>query len=67
MSDEMVTCEICDEQSISELLQQCFSCSRTYHLNPFSNKPGRDCGDAVIGESLGVYYYCRACMEQSAN
>ena len=67
MSNEMTTCEICDEESSLELLQHCFSCNRSYHLNPFSNKPGKDCGDAVIGESLGVYYYCHDCLEQSSN
>jgi hypothetical protein len=57
-------CEICGEGGAVELLQDCFRCGRRYHLNPYNNQPGKDCGDAVIGASLGVQYLCDICLEE---
>jgi predicted nucleic acid-binding Zn-ribbon protein len=57
-------CEICGEDGAAELLQDCFHCGRRYHLNPYNNQPGKDCGDAVIGASLGVHYLCDVCLEE---
>jgi hypothetical protein len=42
----------------------CFECGRTFHLNPRSDVEGIDCGDAWIGESLGVTTYCSKCIER---
>ena len=56
-------CEICGEPDAPEYLQECFQCGRTFHLNPYNNQPGRDCGDALIGESLGVHYLCELCLQ----
>ncbi len=59
-------CYICDlSDAAVEFFQQCYSCGQTFHLNPFSNKPGKDCGDAILGESQGLYYYCELCLTQT--
>ena len=60
-------CAICGEQAEAALLQECFHCGRTFHLNPYNNQPGQDCGDALIGESLGVHYLCDICIEAANN
>lgn len=57
-------CAICGEHGTSEFLQDCFRCGRSYHLNPYNNQPGKDCGDALIGPSLGVSYLCDICLEE---
>lgn len=57
-------CEICGEHGTAEFLQDCFRCGRSYHLNPYNNQPGKDCGDALIGPSLGVHYLCDICLEE---
>lgn len=56
------TCGICELEAEAVLLQMCFRCDVTYHLNPYSNVEGIDCGDAIIGPELGVYYYCAPCL-----
>jgi len=60
---EIDTCGICGREADVLLLQSCFRCDTTYHLNPSSREPGIDCGDAILGAELGVYYYCNPCME----
>lgn len=60
-------CAICGEQELDRrLLHECFNCYRLYHLNPYANQPGKDCGDAVIGEEFGLYYYCEQCLQEMA-
>lgn len=66
MIADSTTCEICDETAETELLQECFECGRTFHLNPYNNRPGKDCGDALIGASFGVHYYCTPCLEAAS-
>lgn len=59
-----LTCGVCGEQAEHPtLLAECFDCSRWFHLNPYSNQPGRDCGDAVIGSSDGIETTCNDCIE----
>jgi len=62
MADELETCGICGVGAEPVLLQMCFRCDTQYHLNPYSNREGVDCGDAIIGPELGVYYYCAPCL-----
>ena len=58
-------CEICGrDESDPRLLQQCFGCDVTFHLEPSSGADGIDCGDAWVGEELGVYYYCQRCIDR---
>ena len=60
MADD--NCGICGLEAAPVLLQLCFRCDVSYHLNPYSNRDGIDCGDAIIGPELGVYYYCSPCL-----
>ncbi len=60
MADD--ACGICGVAAEPVLLQMCFRCDTLYHLNPYSNVEGIDCGDAVIGAELGLYYYCSPCI-----
>ena len=63
MPAQSPTCAVCgDDEASAELLAECFECGASYHLNPYNNRPGRDCGDAIIGETLGVHYYCEPCL-----
>jgi hypothetical protein len=56
-------CALCGE-AVEEraLLADCLSCGRLFHLNPFASRPGKDCGDAQIGPSLGVETFCDDCL-----
>ncbi len=61
---EDLTCAVCGEEAESAAwLSECFNCGRAFHLNPYQNRPGRDCGDALLGETLGVESYCADCLE----
>lgn len=60
MTDD--NCGICGLGAEPVLLQMCFRCDTLYHLNPYSNVEGIDCGDAIIGTELGLYYYCSPCI-----
>ena len=58
-------CSICGlAEPDPRLLQDCFECGNPFHLNPRADIEGRDCGDAWIGESLGVEYYCQTCIDR---
>ena len=63
MTADVIRCGVCGIEDEPELLTYCFRCAIMFHLNPYSNRPGRDCGDAVLGEvELGVFYYCEPCL-----
>ena len=55
-------CGICGLAAEPTLLQACFRCDVTFHLNPYANVAGIDCGDAVAGVEMGVYFYCTPCL-----
>lgn len=55
-------CGICELEADPILLQMCFRCDTNFHLNPYNTTDGIDCGDAVVGEEMGVYYYCGPCL-----
>lgn len=59
-------CGICELVAGARLLQECFRCNTPFHLNPYSNVEGIDCGDAVLAsdpESFGIEYYCNPCID----
>ena len=59
-----LTCAVCGETAeAATLLAECFECDRWFHLNPYSNQPGKDCGDAVIGPTDGIETTCNECIE----
>ena len=58
-------CSICGQaEPDPRLLQNCFECGNPFHLNPRADIEGRDCGDAWIGETLGIEYYCQTCIDR---
>lgn len=60
-----VTCSVCGKlEADLRNVQQCFSCGADFHLNPRNDQPGIDCGDAWIGESLGLEYFCQSCIDR---
>ncbi|HET6549977.1 MAG TPA: hypothetical protein VFG79_16050 [Solirubrobacter sp.] len=64
MTAAETTCAVCGgHEADPALLSRCFECGATFHLNPYSDRPGIDCGDAVIGPSMGVYFLCRPCLD----
>ncbi len=59
------TCSVCGIlESDPRNMQFCFECGEPFHLNPRNDQPGLDCGDAWIGESLGVEYFCQRCIDR---
>ncbi|MBG92718.1 MAG: hypothetical protein CL792_01905 [Chloroflexi bacterium] len=58
-------CHVCSslvEQN--SLAEQCIVCSNYFCLNPYNSDEFRDCGDAIIGPSMGVEYWCEPCLEK---
>ena len=58
-------CHVCS--SLVEkysLAEQCIACSNYFCLNPYNSQEFRDCGDAIIGPSMGVEYWCEPCLEK---
>ena len=63
-AENLTGCAVCQQaEPDPRLLQSCFECGNPFHLNPRTDVPGIDCGDAWIGESLGVEYYCQTCID----
>lgn len=64
-SDTTLQCAICgDAVADQRLVSECVNCNRTFHLNPYNSGDHRDCGDAIIGPSQGVEFWCQICLEQ---
>ncbi len=64
MSDAVERCSVCGiEEPDAALLESCFECNQRFHLNPRSDREGIDCGDAWIGPSLGVQFFCGTCID----
>ena len=61
---EGARCAVCERvEGDARLLQDCFECGARFHLNPRNDVEGIDCGDAWIGPTLGVHFYCQRCIE----
>lgn len=61
---EALICAVCGQAAESAVwLSMCFQCGRQFHLNPYNNQPGQDCGDAIFGaESVGIETHCGDCL-----
>ncbi len=63
--DVATVCSVCGvAEDDPRNMQFCFECGEPFHLNPRNDQPGLDCGDAWIGESLGVEYFCQPCIDR---
>ncbi len=57
-------CAICDEAAEDpRSLSRCLRCGRWFHLRVRMDRPGKDCGDAVVSDTIGVEMVCRACLD----
>ena len=64
-SDVTYQCAICDETvEDGRLVAECMACTRTFHLNPYSKGEYKDCGDAIIGPTEGVEFWCQDCLAE---
>lgn len=62
--EQVQRCAVCGEdEPDAALLELCFSCNEQFHLNPRNDVEGIDHGDAWIGPTLGVYFYCQSCID----
>ncbi len=62
-SETTLQCAVCGESTDdARLVSECMSCSRTFHLNPFNDADHKDCGDALIGPTQGVEFWCETCL-----
>ena len=58
-------CHVCSSSvARHSLAEQCIMCSNYFCLNPYNSDEFRDCGDAIIGPSMGVEYWCEPCLEK---
>ena len=55
-------CGICNEVEETPLAF-CIECGTKFHLNPRKDRPGKDCGDVVLGQSMGVEMICNNCID----
>lgn len=62
MSDAKV-CGICGDAGDPTPIVRCIGCLTPFHLNLRKDRPGKDCGDAILGESMGVEMLCNNCIE----
>lgn len=61
---EAQRCIVCEQVEPDErLLERCFRCDNPFHLNPRNDVEGIDHGDAWIGPTLGVVFYCGTCID----
>ena len=63
MSDTKV-CGICGDANDPTPVVLCIQCLTPFHLSLRKDQPGKDCGDAILGESMGVEMICNRCIDE---
>ncbi len=62
-TQQSLQCHVCGDTADNEaLISECLNCSRPFHLNPYNSGDHKDCGDAVIGPSSGIEFWCNPCL-----
>ncbi|RLT40159.1 MAG: hypothetical protein DWI58_11510 [Chloroflexi bacterium] len=56
-------CGVCNEVEENPLVE-CFECGVMFHLNPRVDVSGKDCGDAILGDSMGIEMICNNCIAE---
>ena len=56
-------CGVCNEVEETPLVE-CIECGIMFHLNPRIDRPGKDCGDAILGDAMGIEMICKNCIAQ---
>lgn len=60
---QSLQCHVCGDTADDQaLISECLNCSRPFHLNPYNSGDHKDCGDAVIGPSSGIEFWCNPCL-----
>lgn len=59
---DAAVCEICGDANDPSPIVKCIQCRSPFHLRLRDDLPGRDCGDAVMGESMGIEMICNNCI-----
>ena len=60
---EVTVCCVCGEAVDEAASAVCNGCGRRYHLNPRSDREGRDCGDVWLDEEfLALAFACYVCL-----
>lgn len=54
-------CGVCNEVEETPLVE-CIECGIMFHLNPRIDRPGKDCGDAILGNAMGIEMICNNCI-----
>lgn len=61
--DDVTVCGICGDASDPSPIVKCIQCRTPFHLRLRDDLPGRDCGDAIMGESMGIEMICNGCID----
>lgn len=61
--DDATVCGICGDASDPSPIVKCIQCRTPFHLRLRDDLPGRDCGDAIMGESMGIEMICNGCID----
>ena len=56
-------CGICGDADEPTPVVECIECLLAFHLTMRKDRPGKDCGDAILGESMGVEMICNNCID----
>lgn len=61
MSDAKV-CGICGDATDATPIVLCIECLTPFHLRLRKDESGKDCGDAILGDSMGIEMICNNCI-----
>lgn len=61
--DDVLVCEICGDATDPSPVVKCIRCRTPFHLRLRDDLPGRDCGDAIMGDSMGIEMICNRCID----
>jgi len=63
MSDTCTVCAAVEDDPM--LLEICSGCGQFFHLNPFQNRPGQDCGNVWAGGGVNpaLQFGCNHCLQ----
>jgi len=56
-------CGICGEAAGATPLVECIECTTLFHLALRTDQQGQECGDAILGQSVGVEMLCNRCIQ----
>lgn len=58
-------CGVCGEtENDPQRLEICSNCGQFFHLNPFQNRPGTDCGNVwPSADDAFLQFGCNTCLE----